>query len=369
MRRPLVPVISVALLLALASEGFAVRFVYEQEEIGPAKPPPGAPDAGPDAPFRYSPLRVYWRESLVTSGFSTRGQVVAAFRGDADAANEALATFATLPAMDKEVRLFPGPGWVRSANGNASFPCDWEVRWTHLSVPRGNGVTTESWTAVLTLFVARAGPIPEANPRAGRWVEKLNDDRFLVREKASRALERLGDAALPALRRGLDGNPSLEQRLRIRRLLDGLWSIHLARVRVPAGVRVVSLDELVRQAEKDWHSGDLGRSLQAATRLAEWAEYSEDTLPLLVEALRDQREQVRDQALGAFTRLGKRGAGALAPLKAAAGEARTSVPPDALRKALRAVEEGPDGGPGEVSWRENRRLRAAITDYCHKARW
>src|SRR5205823_5525791 len=108
-------------------------------------------------------------------------------------------------------------------------------------------------------------------------VRELDDDSLQVREAASRALAGLGDAVLPALREGLGRAPSAAARRRIGRLLDRLRPINLYRLKLPKEVRVVCLDSLVKEAEKDWRSGDLGRTWNAATQLAEWAEHSEDT--------------------------------------------------------------------------------------------
>jgi hypothetical protein len=360
--------ITLGALLALASAALALVVQYDREEVGPAKEALRPPYSSPELAFRFSPLRCYWLESGFDGFGSSRSEALAAFRGDVDEANAALATFATLPAPDKVVWVLPGPGSVPSADRKASYPCDWQVHWLHTHFSFGQKeARSVSHTAVMTVFVARADPIPKADPRAGRWVRELDDDSLLVREGASRALAGLGDAALPALREGLGNDPSPEQRRRIARLLDRLKPIHLGRVKLPARLRAVSLDALVSEAEKDWRSGDLARSWLAANRLAEWAEHSEDTLPLLAEALRDQREQVRGLALGAFVRLGKRANGALSRLKAAAQDARSPAVQDAVRKAIQAVGEGADTARAEDPWRENRRLRAAIAEYCAAA--
>jgi hypothetical protein len=258
-------------------------------------------------------------------------------------ANAALATFATLPAKDKLIRLVPGPGAVRSMDGKTSYPCDWEVRWTRYIEKTGDGRPKTSVTrgAVLTLYIARVEPIGKPDPRVSRWVRELDDDSFPVREKASQALAGQGDAALPALRAGLEGSPTLELRRRIERLLDRLKPIHLSHVKLPRGVRTVSLDALLEEAETSWRSGNVARTWEAATQFTEWAEHSEDTFALLVEALRDDRVQVRDLAVKAFERLGHRGAGALAKLEAASNT-RAPGPRDAVKKAVQAVSEGAD---------------------------
>ena len=53
-----------------------------------------------------------------------------------------------------------------------------------------------------------------------RLIAELDDDNFEVREKAATELEKLGGAALPALREALDGRPSPESRRRIEQLIE-----------------------------------------------------------------------------------------------------------------------------------------------------
>ncbi len=361
--------LSLAVLLWRAGASFALFIEYAHEEVGPAKEAPAPPHKNPEAAFRYSTRRCYLWESGSDGFATTRYEMSAAFRGDVDDANAALATFATLPAGDKVVRIFPGPGSVRSRDGKASYACDWQVRWAkHVLLSRGGQLASGSQTAVMTLFVARADPLPKADRRALRWIGELDDDRFRVRERATRALAGLGDAALPALVKALGQRPSAEQRNRIERLLGLLKKrINAYRLKLPKGIRVVSLDGLVRQAEKEWRSGDPVRTWPAISQLAEWAEYSEEPLPLLIEALRDTREQVRGQALTAFVRLGGRGKVALAKLRAAADGARDPGPRDALAKAVRAVGQGGKDAGGQDPWRANRKLRTAINEYCRRA--
>src|SRR5262249_47783955 len=65
--------------------------------------------------------------------------------------------------------------------------------------------------------------------RVAGWIKDLDSNEFDAREKAASELERLGEMAGPALRKALDGNPSLE----VRQRLEGL----LAKVdaRIPTG--------------------------------------------------------------------------------------------------------------------------------------
>ncbi len=101
---------SLAILLALASAAHGLVTHYKREEVGPVKGVRVPPGAGPESTFRLSRLRCYWRESGWDGWGISHHEVLAAFRGDVDEANAALLAFASLPAEDKVVRLFPGPG-------------------------------------------------------------------------------------------------------------------------------------------------------------------------------------------------------------------------------------------------------------------
>jgi len=73
----------------------------------------------------------------------------------------------------------------------------------------------------LTLFQQRVRPVaePEAMKRIPRLIEQLDDNDFVVREKASEELEKLGQAAHPALRKALSSD-SIEVRRRVADLLE-----------------------------------------------------------------------------------------------------------------------------------------------------
>jgi WD40 repeat protein len=66
----------------------------------------------------------------------------------------------------------------------------------------------------------KLSPVPEVDPkRLARLIADLDAEEFARREKAMRELRGLGEVAVPALRRALDGTPSFELRQRARRLL------------------------------------------------------------------------------------------------------------------------------------------------------
>jgi WD40 repeat protein len=74
-------------------------------------------------------------------------------------------------------------------------------------------------TAVRERLRSVPAPGPEAIPQL---VKDLDSDRFEVRQRAARELERLEERAVPALREALAGKPSAEVRRRAEELLDRL---------------------------------------------------------------------------------------------------------------------------------------------------
>jgi hypothetical protein len=358
---------ALALILFATSPAAALYTEYKREEFGPAeKAALSAPgDAG--WTLRHSSNRVYLQETGWSGWGQVHDELIVACQGDVDAANRALAAFAAIPAERREIRLFPGPGFAVSLKGEKS-PCDWLIQWTrHVQMPRGDRkTTTETSSAVLTMYIARSGPIPPADPRAGQWINELNDGRFPVRQRASQALAELGDAALPALQKAVKEAPTIEQKRRVEQLLDRLKPIHLERVKLPAGMPIVSLNYLLEHETKNWHSGDLGKSWGAAVNICAWADYSDAIVPLLAEAAQDSREQVRELAVRAITRLGKRAAAIVPTLQAALPSAAAAVR-DSLRQATAAVQDAPENPELHEQARQRKRLNEDIAQYCRSA--
>lgn len=110
-------------------------------------------------------------------------------------------------------------------------PAESDTLWNDLS----DADAAKAYRAMQTLFAApeqaisllkhRLRPADSIEPRRiERLIDDLDNDRFKVRDNADRKLRKIVDDAEPALRKVLAGKPSLEQRLRIQRLLQVIES-------------------------------------------------------------------------------------------------------------------------------------------------
>lgn len=76
---------------------------------------------------------------------------------------------------------------------------------------------------VLALFRARLKPLPAVDDGVlAKLLADLDSKEFSSRQKAEQELEKLGDFAIPALKRALQGKPSLELRQRVQQVLTKL---------------------------------------------------------------------------------------------------------------------------------------------------
>jgi RNA polymerase sigma factor (sigma-70 family) len=77
--------------------------------------------------------------------------------------------------------------------------------------------------AAITYLKERLKQEPPHNEKIKTLIADLENDSFKAREHASRELEELGEAAIPALRRASADSPSPEVRRRAERLLNAYW--------------------------------------------------------------------------------------------------------------------------------------------------
>ncbi len=88
---------------------------------------------------------------------------------------------------------------------------------------RAIGILCAASGQTIPFLKAHLHPVAEVDARRlARLIADLDDEHFSVREKASAELAKYGDQAEAALRKTLEGKPSLEARRRIQAILEGL---------------------------------------------------------------------------------------------------------------------------------------------------
>jgi RNA polymerase sigma factor (sigma-70 family) len=109
------------------------------------------------------------------------------------------------------------------------------ARWAELAGDDAARADQAIWTLAavpeqtLPLLRERLQPATPADPqRVARLIGDLNSDRFAVRRQGTAELEKLGDAAEPALRQTLTTSLTLEMRQRIEQLLEKITQSILA---------------------------------------------------------------------------------------------------------------------------------------------
>ncbi len=103
-----------------------------------------------------------------------------------------------------------------------------------------------SSSSVVSFMRKRLRPIPLVDEkRLTRLIADLDSDDFAVRQKASEELAKLGELALPAYRKALEGKPSLESRRRLDVLLDqaqrAWWDVSGERLRSLRAIEALEL--------------------------------------------------------------------------------------------------------------------------------
>jgi WD40 repeat protein len=149
-----------------------------------------------------------------------------------------------LPAPADATKADPARLWQDVAGADSWTA--WQAMWRLRERPR-------EATAILRKHV-RPASVAEGEVIA-RLIADLDSERFATREAATRELEKLGPKARPALETVLAEKPSLEQKMRIRRMLA--W---LVGFRLPAHERrALLLLEWAGDAEARRFLGELAR--------------------------------------------------------------------------------------------------------------
>jgi hypothetical protein len=139
--------------------------------------------------------------------------------------------------QDRAVKVWKVPALDRAARkplGEEQAQACWEAlrgddaRKAYRAVVRLAAAPKEA-VPFLRARVRPAAPLPrEGQQLLDRWLRDLDDDRFEVRERASAALVRLGEAALPAARKTLAESPSAEVRRRLQDVVERLARLALS---------------------------------------------------------------------------------------------------------------------------------------------
>jgi hypothetical protein len=263
------------------------------------------------------------------------------YQGEGPALNEAIRKFAAVKAAERRLVLLPGRGKTFSF-GRKPIDFDWRL---HLLSGRH---------AVLTAYVTAEKPRgPLDRKKARKWIAELDDDSFETREAASRELEKLGAAARPLLRATLKGRPSPEVRHRINALLAKLQGHDVDDLEVPAGVTVVTANDLLEARLKDLSGAGETRAMSG---LVELAPYSDKVVPALTARLKKGKsEYVRRVAASCLGSVGAGAKTALPALKAELGD-----PDPNVRSACRAAIDQIEKARPEPGWSKELEKRRAI---------
>lgn len=276
------------------------------------------------------------------------------YRGNFKALNEALRKYAAVQADVRQLVLLPGSGKTQSFE-HKPVAFDWQFH-----VPSGiyKAVSKRS-NPILTAYVNATRPRPaQDRKRIDGWLADLSSDSFAARDKASQELEKLGQDAKPFVREALKAGPTPEARRRLQALLDVLTGLDVTDLEVPAGVTVVTPDDLVVEYLKGLKAADPTVRGMAAQDLHELGSYSDKVVPPLTEALRDEKhEWVRRVAAGCLGHLGTQAKAAVPVLKQGLNDPDGNVR-SAYQAALEQIESARDE-PGQA---ERLKRERAILD-------
>jgi RNA polymerase sigma factor (sigma-70 family) len=130
-------------------------------------------------------------------------------------------------SWDKTVKLWNAPKPGPSPPAQKRTDREWETLWGDLTGADAVKAHRAIWALIeapeqaLPLLKKHIKPATATNAkRIATLIAELDDDRFSVRERASKELAKLGEEARPALERTLKGQPSVEVQRRAEALLS-----------------------------------------------------------------------------------------------------------------------------------------------------
>jgi hypothetical protein len=155
---------------------------------------------------------------------------------------------------DGTILIYPMPRRARPKAGSrpALSEADLQKAWSNLA----SAEATTGWAAVQALRddPARSVPFLRTVLRPHRHIDHglldrllvdLDSDQFTVREQARKGLSQFGELAEPALRRRLDGKPSLEVRRQLFALLERIAN----EARSPESLRVLRVTAVLERID------------------------------------------------------------------------------------------------------------------------
>jgi hypothetical protein len=218
------------------------------------------------------------------------------FKGGPKALNDAMRRFAAIPADRREIRLLPAP--ATPLIHNKPIPFDWCLRIPgnrHRAIdeaPRIRESEVADNRATLTIYIPDLLPPALTDPKAARkWIAELGSNEFKTRERAAKELTDLGPPVVGLIREAIKARPSPEARDRLEKLLVALsTTIRVDILDLPAGVKVVGLDDLLASARGELANKHPDIRAEAASALVEAGAPAEEILPDLEKMLKTEKQ-------------------------------------------------------------------------------
>jgi len=262
------------------------------------------------------------------------------YRGRAGALNEAMRKFVAVKSDRLQLVLLPGTGNTQTLKGK-SILFDWQVQ-----VPGGvDQAVSKKKHAVMTVFISAIKPRPVERQQVEKWLHDLDSDSFTTRAAAYGELQKLGNNAKPLLRAALQGQPTLEVRRRVELLLDKLPNFDLSDVKIPKGINVLSVGDLIAKGLHELKDPDQNVRGLAIQDLSALARFSDKIVPALVDVFaKDKDTHIRQIVAVCLANVGVRAKVAMPVLKQGLDDPDATIR-HACQKALKrlaSVKDTPD---------------------------
>lgn len=234
--------LNASFLAVLFIPAFAWGLATEQFGNGPMNQSFGlAPDV---VEIANMDSRVYWYEVNSNPTFY--------YKGDAKELRKMIAKFVALNHDRKEIILLAGPGETTTLSREKKIPFDWSFHVPHGFNFRGPSEVADT-RATLTIYLpAPQGKAPDKPEELAKWIAELNEDNFKKRANAEKHIEALGTAAVPAIRKALTAEPSVEAKSRLERLYDRAGqTLSVAVLDIPSSMTVIGYETLLKRCQTE----------------------------------------------------------------------------------------------------------------------